>query len=344
MKKTILVMAVFAMLASCKKKSDEGITPPDRKEQLSPDIKLVVTGATEESKPLYKRPETYNFLGFGYDVTDKFDDEASVRASVVDVLAYAASGSDLVSISRGTEIAWRTIEAQNAAHLSQQFSWTYKETKDLRLFGNTIEKIFPGTVATDKKYVYGYYSNYMVWKRYEFYPEQTVNKFLTTGFRNDITLLSAEALIHKYGTHVLAGIKMGSKFDVIYQAEAPAGNRGYVVMEGLRYAIKRTFGLMTGAMDDVNLENLNANSKAQIYYSSIGGDVSKLKTETINNRLMLNITDWRSTNTEENARFIGVFRDRLVPLNTFIDEPLKKAEVKSYIEKYLAAKAVKLTN
>lgn len=337
-------MAVFAMLASCKKKSDEVIKTPDQKEQLSPDIKLVVTGATEESKPLYKRPETYNFLGFGYDVSDKFDDETSVRASVVDVLAYAASGSDLVNISRSTEGSWRTIEAKNAVDLSENFSWTYAETKGLRLFGNTIEKIFPGTVATDKKYVYGYYSNYIVWKRYEFYPEQRVNKFLTTGFSNDITLLSAEALIHKYGTHVLAGIKMGAKFDVVYQAEAPAENRAAVVMEGLRYAIKRTFGLMTGPMDAVKLEHLNANSKAQIYYNSVGGDVRKLKTEIINNSVTLNITDWRSTNTEDNARFIGVSKDRLVPLDSFIDEPLKKAEVKSYIEKYFAAKAVRLTN
>lgn len=337
-------MAVFAMLASCKKKSDEVIKTPDQKEKLSPDIELVVKGATEESKPLYKRPETYNFLGFGYDVTDKFDDEASVRASVVDVLAYAASGSDLVSIARGTEGSWRTIHAKNAMELSEKFSSTYEETKGLRLFGNTIEKIFPGTVATDKKYVYGYYSNYMVWKRYEFYPEQRVNKFLTAGFRNDITLLSAEELIHKYGTHVLAGINMGSKFDVVYQAEAPAENRESVIMEGLRYAIKRTFGLMTGPMDAVKLENLNANSKAQIYYSSIGGELNRLRTEMINNRVMLNITDWRSTNTEDNARFIGVFRDRLVPLDSFIDEPLKKAAVKAYLGKYFADKAVRLTN
>lgn len=336
-------MAFFAMLASCKKKSDQ-TKNPDQKEKLSPDIELVVKGATEESQPLYQRPETYNFLGFGYDVTDNFDDEASVRASVVDVLAYAASGRDLVNVSRGTEASWRTIEAKNAVGLSENFSGTYKETEGLRLFGNTIEKIFSGTVATDKKYVYGYYSNYMIWKRYEFYPEQRVNKFLTTGFRNDIALLSAEELIHKYGTHVLAGIKMGSKFDVIYQAEAPPENRELAIMEGLRYAIKRTFGLMTSPLDEVKLENLNANSKAQIYYKAVGGDVSKLRTETINNRVMLNITDWRSTATEDRARFIGVFRDRLVPLDSFIDEPLKKAAVKSSLEKYVAAEEVKLTN
>ena len=214
----------------------------------------------------------------------------------------------------------------------------------MRLFGNTIEKIFPGTVATDKKYLYGYYSNYSLRKRYVFYSDKSVNNFLTASFKRDITLLSAQELVNKYGTHVLTGLKTGAKFDVIYQAEAPVENRNPVIMEGLRYAIKRTFGLMTGYLDDVNLTNLNANSSAKIYYSSIGGDISKLKTITINNKLMLNITDWHSSTTEDKERFIGIYNDGLAPLYSFIDDNVKKAEVKSYLEQYLAAKAVSLTN
>lgn len=336
-------MAVFAMIASCKKKSDE-IAKPDEQENLARDIELVVKGATQESKPLYERPETYNFLGFGYDVADKFNDEESVRASVVDVLAYAASGPQKINVNRSTNGSWETIQAKNAVELAEKFSNSYKETRGLKLFGNTIEKTFPGTVVTDKKYIYGYYSNYAVWRRYSFYYEQSVNNFLTAGFKRDMILLSASELVHKYGTHVLAGIEMGAKFDVVYQAVAPEVNRENIIMEGLRYALKRTFGLPTGYLDEVNLRDLNANSSAQIYYSSIGGDMSKLQTEIINNRLMLNITNWRSTATEDKARFIGVFGDRLVPLYHFIDDPAKKALVKSYLEQYFAEKAVRLTN
>lgn len=101
---------------------------------------------------------------------------------------------------------------------------------------------------------------------------------------------------------------------------------------------------MSRYWDDVNLTNLNANSHASIYYSSIGGDISKLKLQTINNRPMLNITDWRSTTTEDNARFIGANINGLVTLDNFIDDSVKKAEVKAYLEQYFAAKAVRLTN
>lgn len=343
MKKTILIMAVFAMLASCKKESEESPSP-EQKEQLSPDIELAVKGATQESPPLYEPSKIYNFLGFGYDVTDKFNDEGSIRASVIDIPTYAASGNDRINFIRGTEGSWTTIQAENAVDLSKKFSNSYAETKGLNVFGNTIENMFAGTVATDKKYVYGYYSNYFIWKRYTFYYDEEVNNFLTESFKSDITLLNAQELVHKYGTHVLTGIKLGSKFDVVYQAEAPEKNRSLIVMEGLRYSLKRTFGLMSGYLDEVNLPNLNANSSAKIYYSAIGGDISKLKMETINNRVILNLNNWVSSTSEDKARFIGVHRDRLIPLDSFIDDSAKKMEVKSYLEQYFANKAVKLTN
>ncbi len=115
-------------------------------------------------------------------------------------------------------------------------------------------------------------------------------------------------------------------------------------MEGLRYALKHTFGLMSGQLDEVNLKHLNANSSAQIYFSSVGGDVSQLKTETIKNRLILNLTNWGATRTEERARFIGIEDNGLISLDNFIDDSVKKAEVKTYIAKYIAAKAAKLIN
>lgn len=344
MKRTILALAFMATLAACKKNPEE-IPNPVPEEKLSPDIAFTVKGATQDTQPLYPSSETFNFLGFGYDVTDKFNDHASIRASVVDIPAYAASGSSRVNLNRSTEGSWTTIQAKNADDLSRKFSNSFDVTKGLKLFGNTIDKTFAGTVTTDKKYVYGYYSYYMIWKRYKFYYDQPVNNYLTASFKNDITLLSAQELVNKYGTHVLTNIKIGSKFDVVYQAEAPENDRREaIIMEGFRYTLKRTFGLPTGYLDEPNLRDLNNNTSAQIYYSSTGGDISKLKTETINNRLILNLNNWVASTTEDKARFIGASDNGLEPLYSFIDDSIKKAEVKSYIDQYFAAKAVKLTN
>lgn len=344
MKRTILALALVATLAACKKKDDE-IPEPAPEEKLSPDIAFTVKGATQDSKSLYPASETFNFLGFGYDVTGKFNDQASVRANVVDVAAYDANRQYNVVFIRGTQSSWRTTQANNAVDLSTKLSDSYNATKGLKLFGNTIDQVFPETDVTDKKYVYGHYSYYMIWKIYKFFYEQSVNNFLTADFKRDITLLSAQQLVDKYGTHVLTNIKIGSKFDVIYQAEAPQNDRrSSIVMEGFRYTLKRTFGLPTGYLDDPILRNLNDNTSAKIYYSSTGGDISKLKPETINNRVIVNISNWVATTTEDKATFIGASDDGLVQLDNFINDAVKKAEVKAYIEQYFAAKTVKLKN
>ena len=224
MKNTILALAVFAMLASCKKNPDE-IPNPIPEEKLSPDIAFTVKGATQDIQPLYPASETYNFLGFGYDVTDKFNNLASVRANVIDIPAYDANSKYNVVAIRATQGSWRTVQAENAMDLSVKLSNSYNATKGLKLFGNTIDKVFPETDAADKKYVYGYYSYYMIWKVYKIYYEQSVNNFLTADFKRDINLLTAQQLVDKYGTHVLTNIKIGSKFDVVYQAEAPQNEK-----------------------------------------------------------------------------------------------------------------------
>ena len=340
----LFTLAIIATLASCKKNSNESLNAiPENK--LSPDIAFSVNGATQDVQPFYPSSETFNFLGFGYDVTDRFNDQTSIRANVVDIPTYAASASYRINLDRSTESSWTTYQAKNADDLSIKFSSSFDVTKGLKLFGNTIDQIFPESVATDKKYVYGYYSYYMIRKSYRFFYDQSVNNFLTASFKNDISLLNAQELVNKYGTHVLTNIRVGSKFDVFYQAVAPENDRrGAIVMEGLRYTLKRTFGLPTGYLDEPNLRDLNDNSSAQIYYRSIGGDISKLKTETINNRVILNLNNWVASTTEDKARFIGAADKGLEPLYSFIDDGAKKEEVKSYLDQYFAAKAVKLTN
>lgn len=334
------MLALVATLTSCKKNQN-----PVPENKLSPDIEFSVNGATRDAQPLYPSSETFNFLGFGYDVTDKFNDQTSVRANVVDIPAYASSGPYRINLDRSTESSWATFQAKNADDLSIKFSSSFDVTKGLKLFGNTIDKIFPESVTNDKKYVYGYYSYYMIQKRYRFFYDQGINSFLTATFKNDISLLSAQELVSKYGTHVLTNISVGSKFDVFYQAVAPQNDRREdIIMEGLRYTLKRTFGLPTGYLDEPNLQDLNDNRSAQIYYRSTGGDITKLRTETVNNHIILNLNSWVASATEDKARFIGAAAKGLEPLYSFIDDSAKKEAVKSYLDQYFAAKAVKLTN
>jgi hypothetical protein len=127
MKKATLFMAAFAMLASCKKKSEEIVI----EEKLSPDIELVVNGETEETQPLYQPSETYNFLGFGYDATDKFNNQASIRASVVDVEAYTASGDSVLLTQIGRKFnSEYSIESLACSYIDIYQANNTKECKE----------------------------------------------------------------------------------------------------------------------------------------------------------------------------------------------------------------------
>lgn len=342
MKKLIAFIALTAVMTSCSK---DGANPQTTEEQFSADIEFSVKGNPQGNLPLYNPSNEYDFLGYGYDVTDRFNDQASVRASVVNIPLYAASGDSRVNISKATEGGFTSFIYKDAVVLSEKLSNSFDAVKGNKFFGNTITQAFPETIADDKKYVYGYFSDYHIWKRRTFYYEQTVNNFLTDDFKRDISLLDAKGLVNKYGTHVLTGISLGSKFDVVYQADVKENlDREAVGKEGMGYALWKTFGFGYTYLGQPNLKNLNANSSAKIYYSFVGGDFKTLVLENMGNRQVLDPSNWKKTTTEDRARFVGPLTKGLEPLYKFIDNAEKKDMVKTYLEEYYSAKAVKLKN
>lgn len=341
MKKILLLVVYITALASCKKDQNVGLQPEPQ--ELSPDIKFAITGAANEPRALYEPSPTANFLGYGYDVTDRFNSEASMRASIVDINELERHGE--LSKSYSTQGGPINILGKDALDFSKRLSNQIDGTSGLSVFGKTIEAAFPETTFSEPSYVYAYYSFYWVRKTFSFFHSETYKtKYLTDAFRRDMAALSAKQIVEKYGTHVVTRVRVGSKFDVIYQAKASQGDREKIVREGQRYALKKAFGLSTGYLDEVDLTNLNANSSAKIHYSSVGGDISQLKPEVVNNRQFLNITNWLNSITDDNVRFIGVADKGMMPIYTFIDDNAKMAEVKAYIEGYLAERSVKLTS
>lgn len=333
MKKTILALAVIATLASCKKSKDqipESVKP-------STDIEVAITNGDLLNDPAQQGNPTYNLLGFGYDVTDQYNDAHSVRAEVVNIPAFVATSPGRFDLSRATSGFWTNFSGQNATDLAGQLSRDFDETKGLKVFKNTMKQAFPDANTFDGKYVYGYYANIAVRMRLRITDDykNSLSSNLTNGFTQDVNTLNATELVKKYGTHVLRSIRLGSRLNVVYQAEAGKGDREKISTTGLRYAMKKIFGLSTGELDPMDLNALNANSKAKIYFDAVGGDQSKLKVTKINEKSMINITDWLHSSTEEKARFVDVSPDGLIPLYELITDANKKAEVKAYIEKYI---------
>lgn len=335
MKRTILMLALLAALGSCKKSPNQIQKKDDGK--LPADIKLTVTNGNLSNDVNQQGNATYNFLGFGYDITDQYNDASSVRSEVINIPSFAKSNPGGFDINRSTTGYWENFSGENATDLTGQLSEQFDQTSGLKMFKNTIAGAFPGADPFNTKYVYGYYSYIGIIMRIKIIDDynNALNSYVTNSFSQDVNTLAAAELVKKYGTHVLRRVILGSRLNAVYQAEAPDTNRKKISSTGLRYAIKTTFGLPTGELDPIDLAALNANTSAKIYFNAVGGDQSKLKEVSVNNKTIINPTEWFGSTSEEKARFIGVAKDGLIPLYDLITDINKKAVVKAYIVKYI---------
>lgn len=335
MKRTILMLGLLAVLGACKKSRNQ--VPQKGNENIPSDIKLIITNGNLSNNLNQQGDATYNFLGFGYDITDQYNDASSVRSEVINIPSFANGNPGRFDISRATSGYWENFSGENAADLARQLSQKFDESNGLNLYKNTIANAFPGADVFNSKYVYGYYSAVGVRMRMKIVDDfnNLLNSYVTSDFSQDINTLSPAELVKKYGTHVLRTVQIGSRFITVYQAEAPVANRKIISSTGLRYAMKTTFGLATGELDPIDLVALNANKSATIYYYAVGGDQSKLKVNIVNNKTIINPSDWFGSTTEEKARFIGTTENGLIPLYDLITDVNKKAIIKSYITKYI---------
>lgn len=343
MKKVILSLAVIAMLVSCKKKTSIVVPPEPEKEKLATDINVYLSGFTRFTDPAPQGNGIYNFLGYGYDVTDKYNNEDAVRLNVVDVSSFVSANPTRFDLSRPLASYFITKTATNAEDLSSQLSNDFLATKGLKLFRNTVQSAFSWDSFLNRKYVYAYYSKVVEQKRVKFMASAS-NDYLSSNFVRDLAALDPAELVRRYGTHVLQDITLGASFSVVYQASTTGQDRRKISATGLRYTMNKGFGLFTGELDPIDLVALNANKEATIYYVATGGDLSKLNWNTNFQLPWFSINDWHSSATEDKSKLVRIAEDGLVPLEDFIADAKKKAEVKTYIAQYIRGKEVKLEN
>ncbi|RZK37055.1 MAG: hypothetical protein EOO90_26140 [Pedobacter sp.] len=342
MKKISLALTLLVAFASCKKNQ----VPEVAKAELSQDIPVGIIGFIKFTDPRPQGSAPYNFIGYGYDITDRYNDERSVRASIIDIPAFVAIYPTRFEIDPSSKAYDVNRSAIDAEDLARKLSNDFTLTSGLGVFRNTIKDAFTYSShynPLNREYIYGYYSRVIQQKRIKMNYNLN-NYFLSVIFLNDVKVMSAAELVKKYGTHVLTDIRLGAKFNVIYQAVAKGLDREKISGAGLRYAINKGFGIFTADLDPIDLSALNANQNALIYYEATGGDLSKLTMGSYIKMPFFSIKDWQLTTTEDKAKFISIDKDGLISLEELIADVPKKTEVKEYIRKYILDHQVKLAN
>lgn len=342
MTKNLLLLAALALFASCRKSSvaDSETPAPDTIKKMN----IAVTGPDSfVAAPVRQGTANFNFLGYGYNITGKYADSSSVRAQVINISAYAAANPDRVDVGRSTSGGFNTLFAKNAEDYSSKISTNLEATNGMKLFKNTITTAFPNQDAISDKYVYAQYEYGITWKTIKTYLyDAEVKNYLTPEFSNDVQNLTPENLVKKYGTHVLAQITLGEKFDVYFQAKSSDNDKLHSSIVGFTYTLKQAFGLMSGYLDLLKPADVNAISEPKLVYEVIGGDPSKVTKTVTDKGTFVRFNDWVATCTEDKALFKDILPQGLTPLYDLIADPAKKAEVKSYITSYMEQNQVKI--
>lgn len=343
MKKNLYVLVLLVLLYSCKKTAENTTVEVPVTDKVS---EISVTGPrNSNSISVVQGDPTYNFLGYGYDITGKYADTSSVRSVAINIPEYIVHNPGRFDYARNITSSAQVIMAANAEDFSRQLSTRLNESNGMKYFKGSITSSFPTQGSLSKKYMYGNYTYFMTYKMLKMDVVNIIaTNYLTPGFSTDIQGLSAAALVAKYGTHILAQIMLGAKFNVTYQAETSASNFSEVSKAGFTYAMKKVFGLSTGVVDPINMTDLQSISTAKIVYEGIGSDITKLSIDSTSKTTTVNISKWSEGSTDKNIKFIDILQNGLVPLYDLINDPLKKAEVKKYITQYLLDQQVKLVD
>lgn len=331
---TCSAIAITSTFTSCKK-NDFNI-------KQSTDPKKLTTQSAGDN--------VYDLLGYGYDVTGEYASSNSTTYQVVDIAKIAQAEPNRFVTDLNVTQTVEVHSGSTAEDYSQNLSYSTGGSLTFGAFSGTISEKFHESGALSSKYSYADASLLIRQKRLKFDAPISLIKstYLTPVFKSDVSNLTAEQLVTKYGTHVLTDIILGAKLSVYYRSQTTIQNRALSVKAGAD--AKGLFGIF-GVSSNISYQDslVKSNFDQTVYYETIGGDGSKglFGDLTLDNSApKISIANWQSSCTRDNAAFIqlGSSATNLILLSDLIDDPAKSTAVKNYIDQYLANKHVHLSN
>ncbi|WP_145857686.1 MAC/perforin domain-containing protein [Pedobacter suwonensis] len=295
-----------------------------------------------------------DLLGYGYNVLGEFANASAATLPVINVDKLQADQSTRVIWDLSTRTDGKLEAGSDAVSylnkLTTHFSSTFgADFLGMSLFRTTITGSYNYTDSFSSKNIYSSYNLLIQQKRVKLNAQRDVLlSYLEPEFISFVQNQTPEAIVNRYGTHILADIILGGKLDVIYQSETSKSDRITASSAGVDIHVKKIFNLNTGYTYDTNytLEN----SAQKLHYVTSGGDPTRSLIGDIvignasnpNPTPTINISAWQNSCTLENSVLIDIPSNGLLPIYDFIPDQAKALAVKNYIIQYLTVNQASL--
>lgn len=351
-KMACLVLALAAILSSCKK--NENLK--SNSEVSSKGSKLVLGD------------EKWDRLGYGLDVTEDMMSMSSLSdVPILDMERFENDFRNVITakieVNPSTEGYDRSFSGATAYDYVRDVSKKFSFGGDFNVKIATTDsskRNFTGLFKknTEDQNITGYSSKYSYGtteavqrvKRIRFtgdVPMDLLMQYVTPQFVTNVANQTAEQLVARYGTHVMLDISLGGIIRFSYsgvltnnsntQTKIKSLNAGLGVVTKL-VGINLSLNTSSQEIVKINSEARNRNYQGNYYGGTNGGSSISIDQYGTVAGQNVNLAGFQSSITAKNAVLIDV--GRAVFLYDFIADPIKKAQVKAEVERYINSRQI----
>lgn len=278
------------------------------------------------------------FLGAGYDIMGSFLSNTSIKDPVLDLNKI---GDGRITYNKGSSGDGGRFVGSNIEEFLQSFT-RFKEFKvpgenrDDFLFTNTIteqEKLdTPYDYSSQYSFAFEYSGGKMEIQRLMTLSPKW-DSWLSDEFRQTLEQESPEALIERYGTHILVNAHLGYTVNTLYRSvvAADTGNQLLQTITAGLGARRSTIINNPNVTVTYPEETVKKNYGGTIAVSLQGGDYKSLPpiqltpNEVIGDPMI--ISPWVSTSNEDTYALTNLSGDDLLPIYEVITDPIKKQQI-----------------
>ena len=288
--------------------------------------------------------------------------ENSTKSKVLDVAAFDRENPNRFENPFLGAIDQRVYAGEDAYSFLKEVSTNSNFSGSVGSLGKTdTSGFFSGTISAGFKSNTKYsYSTKYSFARAEVFKKQrklylntdleTLKKFLSPIFLEDLNKYSADKIVEIYGTHVLTNVIIGGKYIAYYKSAITETNdrseKTKVVSAGAKINLSKIGLDANGTWSSTEITEVNKkNSNWECQIKSIGGSTSGTSITLSPNQgptFTINLGDWTKSIDDEHARLIDVDWNVTYPIYELISDPIKKQQIKDAVFRYIESKKIEV--
>ncbi|WP_300704253.1 MAC/perforin domain-containing protein [Bacteroides sp.] len=344
----LLASTLFSCSDNNQEEEDEKKTPPAEAIEFQP---------VPDKELIYKITPSSGaqLLGAGYDATADYLSFKAIKAPVFDLEALMNDDEDNIIYANVHSSEPKNYVGANANSLLQSMAYfaelentPQEESQTAPLFAGTLlqHDAFLSDYDHSSQYAFAYCEQIFTEQRRWLVPFYLSGKqkyrFLTPEFTKDAKELSAEAIIQKYGTHILTDIGVGIRYRGLFRTTVPTATTKAETEKVAFYsalAKMQQSGIFTGSIVGGEEEITAQSVGGQLIVEFFGGETSLLSLRPTYEEFKA----WFASSLNETNYTLTQILHNALPIYQMIQDESKRDQVKEAVKNYLATCRLNLT-